>query len=154
MRIFVFSDSHGRWEPMLSLLTQDPPDLVIHLGDHTADADALRARTMVPLLSVAGNSSSDRASGVPDHRLITLEGHQLYLCHGHLHNVKSSLIYLSYSMQEQGVDLALFGHTHFPCDEQFGSVRLINPGSARSMYAVLTLTADSVSVEHRPIPQQ
>lgn len=151
MRIFVFSDTHDLWENVLSVLEADSPDLIIHLGDHTADAEMIRARTHIPLLSVSGNSSSDRSSGVPDHRLITLEGHRVYLCHGHLHNVKDSLIFLSYAMQEQGVDLALFGHTHHPCDEQFGSTRLINPGSARSTYAVLTLTRDTVTCEHKPI---
>ena len=43
MRIVVFSDSHGSVEPMLHAVREEKPDLVLHLGDHARDAEALAA---------------------------------------------------------------------------------------------------------------
>ena len=129
MKVLVFSDSHGKIENMLAIIDEQMPDAVIHLGDHTEDAQAISECFDVCVYSVSGNSFGDMVSDVPVSRVIELMGHRLYLCHGHEHNVKSSYLSLSYAASEHGAELALFGHTHIPCDEEYNGVRLINPGS-------------------------
>ena len=42
MRVIVLSDSHGRFDLLKRAAQQYPADLVIHLGDHAADAVRLQ----------------------------------------------------------------------------------------------------------------
>ena len=150
MRIFVFSDSHGSYSPLARILNAEKPDLAVHLGDHADDALFLSKEVETPILWVSGNC--DPFSGAPNSLLTEWEGHTVYLCHGHTHRVKSSLLSLSYAAREQGATLALFGHTHSPYDETYGDVRLINPGAAKSgSFAILTVTPDSITCAFQQI---
>jgi len=144
MRIFVFSDSHGRYSSLAHVLNHEKPDLAVHLGDHADDALFLSKMVNTPMLWVAGNC--DPFSSAKTEQIVEWEGHKVYLCHGHTHRVKTSLLALSYAAREHGAALALFGHTHIPCDETYGDVRLINPGAVKQgSYAILTVTRDSIS---------
>ena len=42
MKVLVFSDSHGYNMAMAYAIEREKPDAVIHLGDHTDDADDIR----------------------------------------------------------------------------------------------------------------
>ncbi|MBQ3054870.1 MAG: metallophosphoesterase [Oscillospiraceae bacterium] len=150
MRVFVFSDSHGAHSSLPHILNQDTPDLAVHLGDHADDAAHLSKTVNTPILWVAGNC--DPFSSTPHELTVEWEGHTVYLCHGHTHRVKSSLLALSYAAQEHGASLALFGHTHTRCDETYNGIRLINPGAVKQgSYAVLTVTTDSIACEFKQI---
>jgi len=159
MLLYVFSDSHGATENMVSVLSRELPDMVIHLGDHVEDAEYISRRFPMRMLYVAGNSYDDSYSGEPLERIVTLEGHRIYFCHGHRHHVKTTRLNLVYAAREQEAEIALFGHTHVPCDETADGVRLINPGSISkgwlggNSYAAITLTHDNVTCEIRKIPK-
>ena len=70
MKIIIFSDSHRNLEGMRSVIAEEAPDYVFHLGDHDRDAEARHcARQELPcepkqtchcpwrtLLSDVGNS--------------------------------------------------------------------------------------------------
>ena len=42
MKVLVFSDSHGYNMSMAYAIEREKPDAVLHLGDHTDDADDIR----------------------------------------------------------------------------------------------------------------
>lgn len=146
MKILICSDSHGSYSELVRILNREKPDLAVHLGDHADDALFLSKEVDTPMLWVAGNC--DPFSGAPNSLTVEWEGHRVYLCHGHTHRVKSSLLNLYYTALEQGATLALFGHTHTRCDETCDTVRLINPGAVKNRsYAVLTVTKEEISCD-------
>lgn len=125
----VFSDSHGSTELMTEAVRRCRPDVIIHLGDHERDAFILHDEfPHIPFFSVAGNCDMARRSPLWD--TVPLGPVKAFICHGHTYNVKMGLYSLYYAAQEQGAQLALFGHTHIPCNEEIGGLKLINPGSA------------------------
>ena len=130
LKAAVFSDTHGNNDPMLRAARQAEADVLIHLGDHDRDARLLReAFPGTPLYSVCGNCDLYPLS--PERQLVTLGPVKAFLTHGHLYGVSSRQAdWLVYAAQEQGAQLALFGHTHCAVYEQLGGVTLINPGTA------------------------
>ena len=125
----VFADSHGSTELMAEAVRRCRPDVIIHLGDYERDAFALREDfPHIPFYNVCGNC--DMAQLSPITNTVQLGPVKAFICHGHTYNVKMNLHRLYYAAQEQGAKLALFGHTHIPCNEEIGGLMLINPGSA------------------------
>ena len=126
----VFSDTHGNNFPMLEAARAANADVLIHLGDHDRDAQLLRqALPDTPLYSVCGNC--DYAPLSPAAMTIDLGPVKAFLTHGHLYNVSPwHMDSLVYAAQEAGASLVLFGHTHSPCHEDIGGVKVINPGTA------------------------
>jgi len=130
MKAAVFSDTHRNTQPMLEAIRRCQPDLVIHLGDHDADADAVRLTFPgLPLYTVQGNC--DYVTQAPEWDLVPLGPVKAFITHGHLYNVKYiGPQRLAYAALEQGAAIAMFGHTHCPMQEQLGEVLVLNPGTA------------------------
>ena len=128
MIVLILSDSHGNLEPAVQAIDKTKPDVLIHLGDHYGDM--LRLARLYPQLEVHGvPGNCDLAAGVSRERMVTLEGHSVYLCHGDRYGVKSSTADLVHLADRLQPELLLFGHTHVPYIENRGSVMLVNPGS-------------------------
>ena len=105
------------------------PDYVIHLGDHSDDAEALRREfPMLPVASVRGNCDF-RDIDVPEQRLAEYGGVRVLMAHGHRHGVKSGMLRYYMTAKENQVDVALFGHTHCGFCENKDGLWLMNPGS-------------------------
>ena len=130
IRAAVFSDTHGNTEPMLRAARQAGADVLIHLGDYDRDALLLReAFPDTPLYSVCGNC--DLMPLAPERLGVELGPVKAFLTHGHLYSVSAwQADSLVYAAQEQGAQLALFGHTHRAVYEILGGVTLVNPGTA------------------------
>ena len=129
-RLGIVSDSHGaeHWlEAYLDLCKRQRYDAVFHLGDYDSDARWLSRRLDAPLISVAGNC--DMFSKQPRLAQAEYGPHRLIAVHGHLQDVKYGYDRIGYFAESQGATVALFGHTHRPCAEYFGSVLLMNPGA-------------------------
>lgn len=127
-KLLILSDSHRMLQPMLTAVQRVRPDVIVHLGDHCTDADALSRQIDTPLVSVRGNCDawcSDR----PERWCTTLDGVSILALHGHQLGVKSGLLRLRYAALEQGAQLVLFGHTHTPCCQQEEGLWLVNPGT-------------------------
>ncbi|MCR5826070.1 MAG: metallophosphoesterase [Oscillospiraceae bacterium] len=142
MKILVVSDSHGDVENMCRAVERERPDLVMHLGDGWHDAEVLRSRyPALPIEQVPGNC--DFRGGTAATRILVYEGKRILLCHGHTLGVKGDLSILMREAMAQGVDVALFGHTHRPFVELRNGVWLLNPGSIgdyrRPTYGTLLL---------------
>ena len=149
-RIFVFSDSHGSIQDMLRLTREGRPDLVLHLGDYSADAEELaRACPETPVRFVRGNC--DLRSAAPELLRLTVEGVRIFACHGHLYRVKSGYQTVCYAALEAEADLVLFGHTHIPYRDRAFGLELLNPGSvgqsSRPGWGLVTIDGGEFTTE-------
>lgn len=97
---------------------------MIHCGDSELPEDAPE---LAGFLKVAGNCDMDER--YPNEQLHQLEGWDFFVTHGHLNQVKSSLLPLSYRAKEVNADVICFGHTHIAGTEKIDNKIYINPGS-------------------------
>lgn len=137
---------------MEQAVRRERPDRIVHLGDYFRDGEMLQERFRgCPLTQVAGNC--DRFSALlrlPETGLERWENVKFFLTHGHLQNVKRTLLPLELTAREQGANVALFGHTHIPFCRMEQGVLLFNPGSCgsdRGTYGRIILEAGSVTAE-------
>lgn len=151
MNIGVISDTHGSDHAVRRALNVLPEmDAWIHLGDHASDSRVLSASN-VPVYTVRGNCDIDARAEFE--RVITLDGARLFLTHGHKYGVKQNIQTVFYRAEELMCLAVLFGHTHVPLVEAWGSILGINPGSAslpqrgRPSVAKLTIEKGDVSAK-------
>ncbi len=152
MRIVVFSDSHGSVEPMLHAVREERPDLVLHLGDHARDAEALqRELPGADIRFVRGNC--DWASDAEEVLTPVADGVRIFMTHGHRYGVKYTLDALANAAHFSGAALALFGHTHQSEYRRMGDVTLFNPGAAGSggSYGLITVKGTEFKCELRDL---
>jgi len=122
MKLLVFSDSHGRLEPLCPVIRMhsDTVDAIIHLGDGAAEVLTLRAAFPdLPFYAVLGNCDSFTytAFDIRQDMLLTFSGKTLYLCHGDRFGVGGGHGALAAYAQAKGADIVLYGHTHKACEE-------------------------------------
>lgn len=145
MKLVIASDIHGSafWcGKLMELIEEVNPDKVILLGDllyHGPRNDLPRdyaPKQVIPMLSrmaekilaVRGNCEAEVDQMVlpfpcmADYALLSCDGLELYLTHGHLWNpdklppLKKGTVFLS-------------GHSHVKINEDRDGIRCINPGS-------------------------
>lgn len=134
MKILVMSDSHSGLHFMRSAIRAVKPNAVIHLGDYYDDGQAMQEE--FPHLQfhiVPGNCDRYRVHTiVPEVLSYRVCGVDLYMTHGHLHNVKSGLYSLLKDASATGAQAVLYGHTHIPHCERDGTLWIMNPGACGS----------------------
>ena len=130
MRTAIFSDTHGNTAKMIKKVQEISPELIIHLGDYERDTLILKEKFPdIPIYNVRGNC--DITGESPLQQVVDIGPVKALLTHGHLYDVKwGNLQRLAYAAMEAGARIALFGHTHQPCYEDYGNIKLINPGTA------------------------
>lgn len=151
MNVGVISDTHGNDHAVRRALNALPQmDAWIHLGDHASDSSVLNV-AKVPVYTVRGNCDFDAHAEIE--RVITLDGARLLLTHGHKYGVKQNVQTVFYRAEELMCLAVLFGHTHIPLVEAWGSILGINPGSAalpqrgRPSVAKLTIEKGDVNAK-------
>ena len=131
MRILVLSDTHGEntraRQVYYKLRKAGPVDLIIHCGDHYADAIQLGEQTGCPVVWVKGNTDGSFSDDA--FTIVETEYGNLLVTHGHMENVDFSQQNLYYKAQENDCVAALYGHTHRSAFTEAGGVYLFNPGS-------------------------
>jgi putative phosphoesterase len=128
MKLAVFSDSHGNPAKMLQYLSENPPDLMLHLGDGAADVLKIKKRfPHLPLRAVKGNC--DFGSGLPETEVFFAGPLKIMMTHGHIYGVKRSLLPLVDEAKARGAGLVVYGHTHIPNFTMEGGLYVLNPGS-------------------------
>lgn len=150
MKFLVFSDSHNYTNGM-DFAIEKHPDIkrIIHCGDVAVDIEYLQdvyGRTHT-ICAVCGNNDFSRNE--PYKRIFPIEGHRIYVTHGHREHVKQTLYTLTAAAREEKCDVCIFGHTHIPLHEECDGITLLNPGSIGYFgmrYAVLIITADTVEI--------
>lgn len=127
MKILVFSDSHGKVDPMEQVMELEKPDRVFHLGDCERDAKRLKKRYPDMVLDqVPGNCDM---SDNPHTKILLIGTKKIMMTHGHDFNVKASFLSLAMAAKEREVDVVLFGHTHRIFYENHNGLWMLNPGS-------------------------
>lgn len=132
MKILVLSDSHSAISFMRRCVDGVKPDAVIHLGDYFDDGAALAEEYPgIPFYQVPGNCDRYRCMpGTPEIRIERIFGVDLYLTHGHRHNVKLYLGALVKDARACRAAAALYGHTHeADCHREEDGLWVLNPGS-------------------------
>ncbi|NLW53150.1 MAG: metallophosphoesterase [Tissierellia bacterium] len=153
MRIAILSDTHGKTEYFLSQMRKrNDIDKIIHLGDFAWDAELIKDELSIPVIYVKGNN--DFGSDAPLDKVIYLEGHKVWLTHGHRYNVYFGVDSLFYRAKEVGADIVMYGHTHSFFYEITEGIRFLNPGSlshsrgdGHTSYVIMDITNKDVRIE-------
>lgn len=128
MNIGIMSDSHGNWAAIDNAVSMaQKVDAWLHCGDCLPDAEYLQDLTSVPVYSVAGNCDWPGPKTTYE-RIVELEGHKIFMTHGHNYGVRYTQEYIMEAAESQGADIAVFGHTHM-VEYIPGSPLVLNPGS-------------------------
>ena len=131
MKVLIISDTHGVASNLDKVLRKEGmPDFLIHAGDTGNREDDIISRITCPYKMIYGNN--DYREGVlKDRELFELEGHMIYLTHGHREGAYYGIEGLVGNAASLGADIVVYGHTHVPNvekDEELG-VYAVNPGS-------------------------
>jgi phosphoesterase, MJ0936 family len=129
MRLVVFSDSHGNFDALHTIVQSHPEaDGFVHLGDGEKELEELEwACKEKTFYFVHGNC--DDGFATKSMELLVLEGVRIFLTHGDIFSVKYDLLHLKYEARGRKAKLVLFGHTHIPHQECDNGLYLFNPGS-------------------------
>lgn len=125
-KVLILSDSHGLTEELDKIKKRHNVDYRFHCGDSELDLDE---NEMDGFYTVIGNCDHDIR--YPEEQTLTIGGLTFLIVHGHVHQVKTNLMHISYRAEELGAQIICFGHTHIAGAEQRGDQLLINPGSIR-----------------------
>ena len=144
-KILVISDTHGLVLPLKEIFNHHSDiTAIFHCGDsELMNFDPILKKVHV----VRGNCDYDRT--LPNELLIKIGQHKIYITHGHMHGVKSSLDQLQMRAKEMGAEIALYGHSHVARADVADGILLVNPGSLayprtrkEKTYAIITLDKD------------
>lgn len=126
MKVLIVSDSHGQRKELEAIKKRHEHEVeaMIHCGDSELPADC---DEMKGFYAVRGNCDYDHE--YVNERIECIAGYTFYITHGHLHNVKMSLMNLHYKARENGAKIVCFGHSHVAGAEMIDGVLMINPGS-------------------------
>ncbi len=125
MQILVMSDTHGDSDVIEKVRGYYPSvETLIHCGDselpYTHDA-------LDRMKKVRGNCDSDKA--FPNEAVFEIADVRVFVTHGHLFNVKTSILSLSYRAKEANAQIVCFGHSHILGAEMIDDLLFLNPGS-------------------------
>ena len=129
MRLVVFSDSHGNFDALYTVVRRHPEaDAFVHLGDGEKEmGEIVRVFPEKIFYCVCGNC--DSGSDAKSTEVLVLEGVRVFMTHGDMHSVKYDLLHLKHEARSRKAKLALFGHTHIAHQEYDNQLYLLNPGS-------------------------
>ncbi len=181
-KILVVSDSHGKSQYVKEAIDKEYPDMLIHLGDIEDDPELIRGwlddaarvwngsghdgedRIALPVPAVFIQGNCDRyhhGNNVNDElkqsAVFEINEHRFFCSHGHRQGVGYELNNLIYTALENDCDIAMYGHTHVPFDDEYegfgdagSAVRILNPGSialprggSKRSYMVITFDKEN-----------
>ncbi len=137
MKILICSDSHGKLDYFQDVMELEQPEIVIFAGDHSVDA--LNISLMyhqIPFAYVRGNTDYDDDDS-KDVRIFDLMGKKVFLTHGHLYGVKTSLRELEKKAREENAEICIFGHTHQEYLVEKDGTTYVNPGALKDKKYVM-----------------
>lgn len=149
MQVLVMSDTHGDSHVIEKVREFYPNvDAMIHCGDSELSFSHVALDGMK---KVRGNCDADAA--FPNELVFDAGDVTFFVTHGHLFNVKTSILSLSYRAKEVGAKIACFGHSHMLGAEMIDDVLFINPGSLlkprgrkEKSFAIIEMTDEQFKV--------
>lgn len=164
MKYLVISDNHGDREILADVFAKwkKDVDFMFHCGDSELPSDA---PIWEGVLKVQGNCDFD--SGYPEEVVQDTGVDKVYMTHGHLMSVKTSMMPVTLKAKEVGANIILFGHTHVLGTELQEGILYLNPGSVRlprgrymdtPTYAIIDSQPDAYEVQyydrsHQPVQE-
>ncbi|MFD2971394.1 metallophosphoesterase [Peribacillus deserti] len=150
MKAMIISDSHGLTEELIILKKKHTDvDVCIHCGDSELD---ISHESLASFELVRGNCDFDPQ--FPNAITKELLGLRFFITHGHLYNVKMTLMNLAYKAEEEQAEIVCFGHSHIAGSEMIGGRLFINPGSIRLPKGIHEKTYVLLEVQNREIKVQ
>lgn len=125
-KVLIMSDSHGLTKEIDEIRARHDADVCIHCGDSELPTDAPE---LAAFTTVRGNC--DWTSSFPMEEVMEIGGVRFFISHGHMTQVKSTLLNLQSRAAEIGAEIACFGHSHIAYAEKLEECIFINPGSIR-----------------------
>jgi uncharacterized protein len=150
MKLLIVSDSHGSKAEVKELQEKykDEVDALIHCGDSELAADD---KVISEYYMVRGNC--DMENNFPNQLVKEIKGKKIFITHGHLYNIKMSLMNLQYKAKENRADFVFFGHSHTLGAEMIDGILFLNPGSillprgrTERTYALVESTDEKIQV--------
>ncbi|MDZ5470768.1 metallophosphoesterase (plasmid) [Bacillus sp. 31A1R] len=150
-KVLIVSDSHGLTKELEELKKKlaGEVDLMIHCGDSELPFDH---QAISGFVTVRGNC--DYETRYKEDIVQKVGNFNIFVTHGHLYSVKTSLMGLQYRAQELNANIVCFGHSHILGVEQVGDILYINPGSLRlprrrheRTYVVLEMIEENISLQ-------
>lgn len=128
MKVLIISDSHGLTDELQEIRErhQEETDAMFHCGDSELEAGHSAIQGFA---AVRGNC--DYEARFANEVIEDVVGYRFFVAHGHLHNVKSTLMNLKYSAAEHTAKIVCFGHSHVAGAEYVDNILFINPGSIK-----------------------
>lgn len=125
MKLLIMSDTHGDAGVIDKVRGFYPEaDAIVHCGDSELPYDH---QALEGIERVRGNC--DHGTDFPEEKVFSVGDAIVFATHGHLFNVKSSILSLTYRAKELGADICCFGHSHVLGAEMINDTLFINPGS-------------------------
>lgn len=150
MKLLVVSDNHGD-EHIITEVRQhwnNKVDYMFHAGDSELQ---FHSDAMKPFVKVRGNCDFD--SSYPEDEVIECGDKTVFITHGHLYGIKSTLDRVRYKAEENNADIIIFGHSHQLGAEIVDQKLFLNPGSIRlprdrnePTYAIVEINNEQVEV--------
>ncbi|MDC3412566.1 metallophosphoesterase [Aquibacillus sp. 3ASR75-11] len=127
-KVLIMSDSHGLTDDINRIRERhvNEVDGMIHCGDSELDNDS---DALYGFHVVAGNCDFDPA--FKNEIVFNMNDRRFLVTHGHLHNVKTTLMSLYDRAEQLGAAIVCYGHTHAAGTERIKDCIFINPGSVR-----------------------
>lgn len=126
-KVLIVSDTHGLTEEVKRIKERHADvDAKIHCGDSELPYDS---EELEGFHYAKGNC--DFEPEMENEQTVKVGDMTIFVVHGHLHQVKATLMPLSYRAEEVGAQVACFGHSHIAGAEKIDDMLFINPGSAR-----------------------
>jgi hypothetical protein len=134
IKIGVISDTHDSLNFKESLKKAEElfkdVQLILHAGD-IIDFDVIKSlEKIAPVKAVYGNMDKDKLKGeFPRKQVVKVNNHNIALIH--ILNKKTNYYQaLKKEFKNEKIDVAIFGHTHNPVNEEQKGILFFNPGSA------------------------
>ncbi|MGG4267483.1 metallophosphoesterase family protein [Peribacillus simplex] len=152
MKVLIMSDSHGLTHEISMIIDRHKQEVaaMIHCGDSELERNDPH---MSDFLAVRGNCDYD--SAYPTDIVENIAGKCFFITHGHLYNIKMTLMNLSYKSEEAKADIICFGHSHAAGSELIDGKLFINPGSIRQprgrkekTYAILEMGTGQLEITY------
>ena len=125
MKIGLISDTHNYLDPRIAGIFEDV-NHILHAGDVGLPDLIVELEQIAPVTAVTGNT--DEGLSLSETEVVTLGGKK-FLIH-HIVTPGHGSPRIASRLSTESPDVVMFGHTHKPFAEKFGSTLFINPGYA------------------------